>query len=506
LGTTYLLEMHNITKEFPGVLALDKVHLLVEENEIHAVVGENGAGKSTLMNVLSGVYPHGTYDGEIIFNGSPYQVRGIRQSENTGIAIIHQEFTLMPNLSVAENMFLGSEKSRRGVVNWHETKKKAEQLAHSVGLDVNTDVLVKDIGVGQRQLVEIAKALSKNITLLILDEPTAALNEIESKNLLKLLLKLKKDGLTSVLISHKLNEVLEISDSITILRDGKTIERLNVSQDKVTEARIVKGMVGREMVNRYPKRESVIGDKLFEVKNWKAEHPTIPGKYIADDISIYIREGEVVGLAGLMGAGRTEFSMNLFGRSYGTYDSGEAYLRGKQIEVKSVWQAIKSGLAYISEDRKGLGLILKNSVKDNVTLANLPAVSKNLVINRNEEIVVTERAVKDFNIKCPNILQHVLNLSGGNQQKVVLAKWLYCDSDVYILDEPTRGIDVGAKYDVHTFVNNLAAQGKGILFISSELPEVIGVCDRIYVMSEGRIVGELTREEADQERIMHMLV
>jgi putative multiple sugar transport system ATP-binding protein len=506
LADNNILEMHNITKRFPGVLALDEVSLHVKEGEIHAIVGENGAGKSTLMNVLSGVYPHGTYEGSITFKQQDYQVKSIKQSEEAGIAIIHQEFTLIPFLSIAENIFLGSENAKYGIMSWNLTQQRAEQLTKSVGLDIDVNTPVGNIGVGQRQLVEIVKALSKDVSLLILDEPTAALNEIESQNLLELLRKLKKSGLTCVLISHKLNEVMAVADSITILRDGKTVGYFDVKKDKVTENQIVKGMVGRELVNRFPERNNEIGDILLEVKNWNVDHPTIIGRKSSDNISINVRAGEVVGLAGLMGAGRTEFAMSLFGKSYGNNISGEAFLRGQPINVSTVSKAIESGLAYISEDRKRLGLVLMANVKDNITLANTDAISQAGIINKNEEITVAEKAVNDFKIKCPSILQQVVNLSGGNQQKVVLAKWLYCDSEVYIMDEPTRGIDVGAKHDVYTIVNGLAAQGKGILFISSELPELLGVCDRIYVMNEGKILKDLPAKETDQEAIMHMLI
>ncbi|MDD3366726.1 MAG: sugar ABC transporter ATP-binding protein, partial [Sphaerochaetaceae bacterium] len=434
-----ILEMHNITKRFPGVLALDEVSLHVKEGEIHAIVGENGAGKSTLMNVLSGVYPHGTYEGSITFKQQDYQVKSIKQSEEAGIAIIHQEFTLIPFLSIAENIFLGSENAKYGIMSWNLTQQRAEQLTKSVGLDIDVNTPVGNIGVGQRQLVEIVKALSKDVSLLILDEPTAALNEIESQNLLELLRKLKKSGLTCVLISHKLNEVMAVADSITILRDGKTVGYFDVKKDKVTENQIVKGMVGRELVNRFPERNNEIGDILLEVKNWNVDHPTIIGRKSSDNISINVRAGEVVGLAGLMGAGRTEFAMSLFGKSYGNNISGEAFLRGQPINVSTVSKAIESGLAYISEDRKRLGLVLMANVKDNITLANTDAISQAGIINKNEEITVAEKAVNDFKIKCPSILQQVVNLSGGNQQKVVLAKCLYCDSEVYIMDEPTRG-------------------------------------------------------------------
>lgn len=498
--------MKNISKEYPGVLALDHVNFGVKRGEIHALVGENGAGKSTLMNVLSGVCPHGTYSGEIIFENNVYEVRNIRQSEDKGIAIIHQEFALSPYLSIAENIFLGNEKSRAGVINWHKTRVEAEKLTAIVGLDDDVDTPIEQIGVGKRQLVEIVKAISKNIKLLILDEPTAALNEHESENLLKLLKKLKEQGLTSILISHKLNEVIEIADTVTILRDGKAIETLDNSSRDVSENRIIKGMVGRDLVNRFPKRNASPAEVLLEVKNWNAYHPQHTDRKIIKDISMNVRRGEVVGIAGLMGAGRTEFAMSLFGRSYGTGITGEVFINGQKADVGSVRKAIESGLAYISEDRKGLGLILINSVKDNITLANLKEVTDGLTINENKEVVASEDAVGRFKIKCSSITQNTRNLSGGNQQKVVLSKWLFCDSEVFILDEPTRGIDVGAKYDVYKVINELAEKGRGILLISSELPEILGMCDRIYIMSEGAFVGEMSAEEATQEEIMSKLV
>ncbi|MBT3320559.1 MAG: sugar ABC transporter ATP-binding protein [Clostridia bacterium] len=499
-----ILEMENITKHFPGVLALDNVNFSVKEGEIHALVGENGAGKSTLMRILSGVLPHGSYTGQIKFENKKYDIKSIKQSEEKGIAIIHQEFALSPYLSIAENIFLGNENSKAGIVNWEMTQNKAVELTKRVGLVEDVSVLIKDIGVGKRQLVEIAKALSKNVKLLILDEPTAALNEDDSENLLKLLLALKEKGLTSILISHKLGEVIEVADTVTILRDGQTIE--TIAKGDITEARIIKGMVGRELTDRFPKREHTIGDILFNVEDWNAYHPTHHDKKITDDVNINVRAGEVVGIAGLMGAGRTEFAMSVFGKSYGVNISGKAYMNGKQIDTGTVGKSIKNGLAYISEDRKGLGLILRSSVKDNITLPNLEKVSKAMVINENEEVIVADKAVEAFRIKCPTIEQETNDLSGGNQQKVVLAKWLFCESEVYIMDEPTRGIDVGAKHEVYTVVNNLAAEGKAIIFISSELPEILGVCDRIYVMSEGKIVGEMLSEEADQEKIMRLLV
>lgn len=506
LSNEFLLEMRQIIKDFPGVRALDRVGFQIRRGEIHGIVGENGAGKSTLMKIVSGVHPHGTFEGEILWDGAPYEVKTIKQSEEHGIAIIHQEFALSPYLSIAENIFLGNEKARRGVVSWHKTRQEAESLCETVGLHEPVHTRVMDIGVGKQQLVEIARALSKNVQLLILDEPTAALNEIESKNLLRLLKKLQSEGMTCVLISHKLDEVLQVADAVTVLRDGATVETIVAADEEITKPRLIKGMVGRELVDRFPERESKVGDVLFQVKNWNVYHPQVADRKMIDDAHITVRRGEVVGLAGLMGAGRTEFAMSVFGRSYGQNITGEVFINGQPAKVHTVQNAIDSGIAYISEDRKNFGLVLENSIKDNVTLANLEAVSSRMVLDHNREIGVAESSVERFKIKSSSIKQHVLNLSGGNQQKVVLAKWLFCDADLYIMDEPTRGIDVGAKYDVYTIINELAAQGKGIIFISSELPEILGMSDRIYVMNKGRIVQEFGRGEADQEEMLtHMI-
>lgn len=501
-----ILEMRNITKTFPGVKALDNVNLIVKEGEIHALVGENGAGKSTLMKVLSGVYPHGSYTGDIFFKGKLCEFRDIKQSEDLGIVIIHQELALIPFLSISENIFLGNEQHKNGIVNWNETFVHARELLKKVGLSESPRTLISNIGVGKQQLVEIAKALSKKVQLLILDEPTAALNENDSDNLLNLLLELKNHGITSILISHKLNEVEKIADSITILRDGATIETLDVEKDHITEDRIIKGMVGRDLVNRFPPREHNIGDVMFEVKNWNVYHPTNSERKVIDDVNLTIRKGEVVGIAGLMGSGRTELAMSIFGKSYGKRISGELIKDGKPVNINSVSKAINTGIAYVTEDRKEYGLVLIDHIKGNTTLANLDKISKNKIIDDNKEIVEVEEFKKKLNIKCSSILQKTVNLSGGNQQKVVLGKWIFAEPDVLILDEPTRGIDVGAKFEIYTIINQLVADGKSILLISSELPEILGMSDRIYVMNEGRIVGELDGKEATQEKIMKFVI
>lgn len=501
-----ILEMKNITKVFPGVKALDNVNLKVKNGEIHALVGENGAGKSTLMNVLSGIYPHGSYSGRIIFMGKECKFRTIRDSEKEGIVIIHQELALVPYLSIAENMFMGNERAKSGIIDWDKTNGQAAQHLKRVGLKDYPDVLIKDISVGKQQLVEIAKALAKEVKLLILDEPTAALNEEESNNLLKLLLELKKDGITSILISHKLNEVSRVADTITVIRDGATIETLTKGVDDISEDRIIKGMVGREILDRFPRRNPQIGDVAFEIKDWNVYDPLVDGRKLIKNVSLNVRKGEIVGIAGLMGAGRTELAMSVFGKSYGRHITGTLIKNGKHIALHNVKQAIDNGIAYATEDRKTAGLILIDDIKWNVTLSSFDKISKYQVIDDNEEIYAVEEYRKRLNIKSSSILQKVGDLSGGNQQKVVLSKWIMSQPDILILDEPTRGIDVGAKYEIYTIMNQLADQGKSIIFISSELPEILGMCDRIYVMNEGRIVGELSREEASQENIMRCIM
>ena len=498
-----LLEMKNITKTFPGVKALDNVNLQVEEGEIHALVGENGAGKSTLMNVLSGVYSYGTYEGDIIYDSEVCNFNAIKDSEQKGIVIIHQDLALIPYMTIAENMFLGNERGSKCKINWTETGVLARKYLDTVGLKDSTQTLIKDIGVGKQQLVEIAKALSKNARLLILDEPTSSLNESDSKALLDLLLKLKKEqNLTSIIISHKLNEVSYVADKITVIRDGSTIETLTKGVDDFSEARIINGMVGRELSDRFPKREPKIGDIMMEVKDWNVYHPLYSDRKVVNNVSMNVRKGEVVGISGLMGAGRTELAMSIFGRSYGENITGTLKINGKEVKLRNVQEAIKHKLAYVTEDRKGNGLILTNPIKINTTLANLDAVSKNSVIDKDKEYEVAVDYKQKLKTKCPSVEQNVGNLSGGNQQKVLLAKWMFADPDILILDEPTRGIDVGAKYEIYCIINQLVDAGKSVIMISSELPEVLGMCDRVYVMNEGRMVGELDGKEATQEKIM----
>lgn len=502
-----LLEMKNITKTFPGVKALDNVNLQVEEGEIHALVGENGAGKSTLMNVLSGIYPYGTYEGNIIYNGEICKFNNIKDSEEKGIVIIHQELALVPYMTIGENMYLGNERGKSFSINWNETYGEADKYLKIVGLEESSRTLIKDIGVGKQQLVEIAKALAKNAKLLILDEPTASLNEDDSKALLELLLKFKKNGMTSIIISHKLNEISYVADKITVIRDGSTIETLDKKKDDMSEQRIIQGMVGRELTDRFPRRSGKPKSELaMEVKNWSVYHPLYTERKVVDNVSFKVHKGEVVGISGLMGAGRTELAMSIFGKSYGTKISGQIFMNGREVHLNTVQAAIDNHLAYVTEDRKGNGLILSKSIKMNTSLANMRGISRRNVIDGDKEFAVAEEYREKLHTKCPSVEQNVGNLSGGNQQKVLLAKWMFAEPDILILDEPTRGIDVGAKYEIYCIINDLVAAGKSVIMISSELPEVLGMSDRIYIMNEGKIVGEVGREEATQELIMSRIV
>ncbi|MGI4894204.1 MAG: multiple monosaccharide ABC transporter ATP-binding protein [Janthinobacterium lividum] len=503
--TDNILEMRSITKTFPGVKALSDVSLSVARGEVHAICGENGAGKSTLMKVLSGVYPHGTYEGEIHFDGQLSTFGGITDSEKAGIAIIHQELALVPFLSIAENLFLGNEiKGRGGLIDWNKANGEASRLLARVGLDENPTTPIGQLGVGKQQLVEIAKALSKDVKLLILDEPTAALNDNDSAHLLSLLRVLQSEGMTSIMISHKLNEIEAISDSVTIIRDGRTIETLDMRADAVTEDRIIRGMVGRDLDSRYPERESHPGEEVLRIEDWSVGHPN-QDRRVVDGATLNVHAGEVVGIAGLMGAGRTELAMSVFGRSYGRYLGGQLYKRGKQIQTRTVHEAIKHGLAYATEDRKKYGLNLIDDIKRNVSAAGLGKLATGGFVNANEEIKVAEDSKRSMNIKAPTVAAITGKLSGGNQQKVVLSKWIYSDPDVLILDEPTRGIDVGAKYEIYTIINRLVAAGKAVIVISSELPELLGISDRIYTLSAGRITGEVMAAEASQESLMSLM-
>ena len=502
-----LLEMKNITKEFPGVKALDNVNLKVEQGEIHALVGENGAGKSTLMNVLSGIYPYGSYTGDIVYNGEVCQFQKIKDSEEKGIVIIHQELALIPYMSIGENMFLGNEQGSKAAIDWDKTYAEADKYLKMVGLTESSRTLIKDIGVGQQQLVEIAKALAKHAKLLILDEPTSSLNETDSKALLDLLLKFKQDGMTSIIISHKLNEVSYVADKITVIRDGSTIETLDKTVDEITEDRIIKGMVGRAMTDRFPKRENVkIGDIAMEVKDWTVYHPQFAERKVVDGVSMNVRKGEVVGIAGLMGAGRTELAMSIFGHSYGSNIHGTILLNGKEVSFPNVKSAIKNKIAYVTEDRKGNGLILTESISQNTVSANPERVSKHYVYDFDKIRKCSQDMARDMHTKCATVDEAVGNLSGGNMQKVLLGKWLFAEPDILILDEPTRGIDVGAKYEIYCIINKMVAEGKSVIMISSEMPEILGMCDRIYVMNEGKMIAEMSGKDATQEKIMTCII
>ena len=497
-----ILEMRSITKVFPGVRALDDVSLTVERGHIHAICGENGAGKSTLMKVLSGVYAHGTYEGDIVYEGEVVAFKNLRDSEAKGIVIIHQELALSPYLSIAENIFLNNEIKRFGLIDWNKTGQEAQKLIARVGLRESPDTKVKEIGVGKQQLVEIAKALSKRVKLLILDEPTAALNDEDSAHLLDLLRHLKGQGITCIIISHKLNEIASIADKTTIIRDGKVIETLDMAGGKVDQERIIKGMVGREMENRYPQHTATIGEEIMRVENWTAYHPEETSRVVVDNVNIKVHRGEIVGLAGIMGAGRTELARSIFGHSWGSKISGKVFINGKEAKVSTIRDAIDSGIAYATEDRKRYGLNLIDDIKRNISMASLKDFLKRGLVDDNREYVVASEYRESMNIKAPSVNSVVGKLSGGNQQKVVLSQWINTKPEVLILDEPTRGIDVGAKYEIYTIIQNLADSGKGVIVISSELPELLGICDRVYAISEGRITGEVEKKDFKPELLM----
>ncbi|MDR2193119.1 MAG: sugar ABC transporter ATP-binding protein [Treponema sp.] len=500
----YILEIKNLTKEFPGVRALDNVSLRVKRGEIHSLCGENGAGKSTLMSVVSGVHPKGSYEGKVFYKGQETNYHSVKDSEKEGLTIIHQELALSPYLSIYENIFLGHMKTTCGVINWNYYIKESQKFLDRVGLKEKPATIVNKLGVGKQQLVEIARALSKQVELLILDEPTSSLNDEESSKLLALILEFKRQGITSIMISHKLNEILKIADTVTVLRDGKSISSYDVKKDNLTESLIIKDMVGRDLTRRFPKRKSRRGETVMEVRHWSVYHPEYHTMKVVDDASFYVRKGEIVAFCGPMGAGRTELMMSLYGQSYGFRSEGELYLHGKQVTLKSARAALNKGLGYVSEDRKTLGLILIQSIKTNISASSIKKLSKFGVVSAPREIEEAEKYRRDLRIKTPSINQLARNLSGGNQQKVVVSRALLANPDIFIVDEPTRGIDVGAKTEIYEILNDLVAQGKSVVMISSELPEAMGMADRIYVMNEGKIKGELSHDEANQEKIMRI--
>ncbi len=500
-----ILEMKHITKEFPGVKALDDVNMEVQAGTIFSICGENGAGKSTLMKVLSGVYPYGSYEGEIIFDGKKCKFANVKDSERKGIAIIHQELALIPELSVNENIFLGNEIVKNGLIDWSAQREKTTELLKRVGVDTSPDTQIKHLGVGKQQLVEIAKALSKDVKLLILDEPTSALNENDSANLLKLMREFKKEGITCIMISHKLNEIAEISDEVIVIRDGQTVKTFSVDNGQIDEDLIIQAMVGRPLTNRYPEHESNPGEVIFEVKDWLVEDPNNPGRYLCKNSCFNVRAGEIVGFAGLMGSGRTELMRSLFGRNYGIFRSGKLFIHGKEEVLSSVESAIKHQIAYVSEDRKNLGVNLLDSIKKTVVAANLEGIKSGPLLDLTKETIVANKYRETVGIKAASVDYGITTLSGGNQQKVVLSKWMFTDPDILILDEPTRGIDVGAKYEIYKLIHQLAAQGKAVIVVSSELPELIGITDRIYTIFEGEITGSIASKDATQESLMRMM-
>jgi putative multiple sugar transport system ATP-binding protein len=500
----FILEIQNLTKEFPGVRALDNVNLKVKKGEIHSLCGENGAGKSTLMSVISGVYPKGSYAGKVFFKSAETHYHNVKDSEKEGLAIIHQELALSPYLSIYENIFLGHMKTKLGIIPWDYYIRESKKYLDQVGLKEKPTTIVSKMGVGKQQLVEIARALSKKVELLILDEPTSSLNDDESEKLLELIVELKNQGITSIMISHKLNEVLKIADTVTIMRDGKTISTYDVKKDKLTEEMMIRDMVGRDLTARFPERKSIPGDVVMEVKNWSVYHPDYHAIKVVDNVSFNLRRGEILAFCGPMGAGRTELMMSIYGRSYGSKSEGELHVMGKKITIDSTKAALDAGIGYVSEDRKSLGLILIQDVKSNISISSLNKLSKFGVVSSEDEILEAEKYKRELKIKTPTINQLARNLSGGNQQKVVLSRCLLANPDIFIVDEPTRGIDVGAKTEIYTILNDLVAQGKSVIMVTSELPEAIGMADRIYVMNEGRIKGMLTREEATQEKIMQI--
>lgn len=500
----YILEMKNISKAFTGVKALSDVNFKVERGEIHCLIGENGAGKSTLMKVLSGVYPHGTYEGDIVFEGKTQQFNEINDSVKAGIGIIYQELALFPDLTVYENIFAGNEIRRGPFVDWNETIVQSSELLKKVKLKVDPETLIKDLGVGKQQLVEIAKSLSKDVKLLILDEPTAALNENDSENLLELLKELRSQGITCIMISHKLKEVISIADKATILRDGKTIVTLDAHKGEISESVIIKNMVGREIEDIFPKRtDKRIGETVLKVTDWSAYDPEL-ARQVVKHANLEVRRGEIIGVAGLMGSGRTELALSIFGNSKKYKLQGKMEVFGEKRTFKHTSDAIKAGIAYVTEDRKGNGLFLIKDIKNNVTAAHLKGVSTRGVLNLNEEVKVGTDYKNSLRIKANSLEQEVGKLSGGNQQKVSLGKWLFTGPKILILDEPTRGIDVGAKFEIYTIMNQLIKEGLSIIMISSELNEIIGMSDRVYVMAEGAIKGELPIEETTQEAIMEL--
>jgi D-xylose transport system ATP-binding protein len=500
-GGSSLLELRAITKDFPGVRALDGVSLRLEPGEILALCGENGAGKSTLIKVLSGVYPAGTYGGEIVLRGQVKRFASLHEAEEQGIGVIAQELALVPHLSVAENLFLGRERVKRGFIDWTRTREEARTALDRVGLEVDPDVEVHELGVGQQQLVEIAKALHKSSQILILDEPTAALTDADARRLLELLRGLRARGMSCIYISHRLDEVFEIADRVTVLRDGRSI--LTAPTRELDRDKVIAGMVGREVKDLYPAVTPRAGKTLLEVFGWTVEDPSNPGRSVVQGVSFSLHEGEVLGIAGLMGAGRTALVSSIFGapRSavQGRLTVGGQAPRGP---FTSPSEAMDAGLALVSEDRKRYGLVLEASIRDNMTLALLSRFVRRFLLDHDSREALSKEQFDALRVKAPGLHTRVGALSGGNQQKVVLGKWLMGKPRVLFLDEPTRGIDVGAKAEIYELIARLAAQGMGIVMVSSELPEILGLAHRVLVLNQGRMTAVFDRAEARAEAVM----
>jgi D-xylose transport system ATP-binding protein len=501
MNNDVILDFQNVTKQFPGVTALKDVSLQVKRGEIHGICGENGAGKSTLMKILAGVYPRDSYEGEIVYNDEILKLEGrsIRQARDEGIAIVFQELTLVPDMTVGENVYLGKEQLERGFINWNELYSDTEKILKQYKLDILPQAIVKSLGVGKMQMVEIAKALSENAQVLILDEPTSALTEAEIEKLMEILRTLKQHGVTCIYISHKLEEFFEITDTVTVLRDGKVVT--SQPTENYTMEKLVSYMVGREMKERFPKSTRNPGEVMFEVEDLQAEAPNEAGRMVLKGVNFNMRRGEILGVAGLMGSGRTELVMTIFGE-YGKVTNGTIKLEGKEISVQNASQAIRLGINLVPEDRKGMGLVLIQSILKNLSLPNLPQFSSFMRIDANAELEASTKQAKNLSIKAPNLQVRVDSLSGGNQQKVVIGKWLMSHPKILIMDDPTRGVDVGAKYEIYKLMNELAKSGVSIIMISSELEEVLGMSDRIMVMHEGRSKGTLDIKDATQEKIM----
>jgi D-xylose transport system ATP-binding protein len=496
---TAFLEMLNITKSFPGVRALDGVTFDLHKGEIHALVGENGAGKSTLMKVLGGVYPHPEYGGELLIEGQQVRFGGVRDAENAGIAVIYQELSLIKEMTVGENIFLGREPAKWSVIRWEELYRRAQRLLESLNLEIDVHTPIRNLGIGQQQLVEIAKALSQDARILVLDEPTAALTDTEVKTLFGILKKLRANGVGMIYISHKLGEVFQISDRITVLRDGKTVGTNPTNE--WDESSVIARMVGRDVGDIFPTVDHGHGEVVFEVQNVSVEDPDVQGKKLVENVSFSVRRGEVLGIAGLMGAGRSDLLMAIFGAHAGAR-TGIVKIAGKPVRISDPADAIKQGIGFVTEDRKRFGLVLDQTILSNMTLAGLQRISGRFITSVDAESAAGERAMKDLRVKANSVFTIAGTLSGGNQQKVVLAKWLLTNPRVLFLDEPTRGIDVGAKQEIYAQINGLAKSGLAIVLVSSELPEVLGLSDRIIVLHEGRMTGEFSRATATPEAVM----